>query len=152
MMRCCPGLRIDENPKETDVRDIAARLSAFTEMRSGRQLNARKFAVWLNDADGQLVGGVTGATYWDLFHVDTLWIDEGLRGLGWGRRLLATAERVAVQRGCRGVWLDTRSFQAPGFYQHMGYRMFATLDELSHLVSRQWFWKELAPPTSTLSE
>src|SRR5712692_3247481 len=51
----------------------------------------------------------SAATSW--LHIDNLWLDEALRGCGWGRRLLATAERVAVRRGCRGAWLDTRSFQ-----------------------------------------
>jgi ribosomal protein S18 acetylase RimI-like enzyme len=145
MTRPGVALRIDEKPSEADVRHLGARLSAFTELRSGRALNARKFAVWLRDADGRLVGGLVGTTYWDWLHIDNLWLDEALRGCGWGRRLLETAERVAVRRGCRGVWLDTRSFQAPAFYERMGYRQFGELEELAPHVRRHWFWKELAP-------
>jgi ribosomal protein S18 acetylase RimI-like enzyme len=139
------ALQIDEQPSEADVRDIGARLSAFTELRSGRPLNARKLAVWLRDADGRLVGGLIGVTYWDWLRIDNLWVDEKFRGRGWGRRLLVTAERATVRRGCDGVWLDTRSFQAPDFFRRMGYRQFGELEELSHQSIRHWFWKKLTP-------
>ena len=38
------------------------------------------------------------------------------------------AERGALGRGCHSVWLDTFSFQAPGFYRRLGYEVFAELD------------------------
>ena len=45
-----------------------------------------------------------------------------------GTTLMREAERVAVERGCHSAFLDTFSFQAPGFYQKLGYEIFATLD------------------------
>jgi hypothetical protein len=41
---------------------------------------------------------------------------------------MTKAEGEALKRGCHSVWLDTFSFQAPGFYQKLGYEIFATLD------------------------
>ena len=39
----------------------------------------------------------------------------------------ATPKR-AVERGCHSVWVDTFSFQAPGFYPKLGYKVFGELD------------------------
>jgi hypothetical protein len=38
-----------------------------------------------------------------------------------GAALLVAAEAHARAGRCRVVFVDTHSFQAPGFYEHMGY-------------------------------
>lgn len=43
------------------------------------------------------------------------------------RRMLALAEDEARQRGCATVVLYTLSFQAPGFYERQGDRVFGTI-------------------------
>ena len=44
------------------------------------------------------------------------------RGLGLGRKVMAMAEAEARSRGLAGIWLDTWTFQAPGFYPKLGFR------------------------------
>jgi ribosomal protein S18 acetylase RimI-like enzyme len=41
--------------------------------------------------------------------------------------LVEFAESCARERGCIGAWVDTFSFQAPGFYERLGYRQFGEL-------------------------
>lgn len=137
-------LRVEEKPRAADRRGVHRRLRAFNEAKVGRPVSPREFSVFVRDTDGAIVGGLNALTYWDWLHVDHLWVDDGLRGHGWGRRLLAAAERIGRDRGCRGVWLDTMSFQAPGFYRHMGYREFGRLDEHPAGQSLHFFWKSLA--------
>jgi ribosomal protein S18 acetylase RimI-like enzyme len=43
------------------------------------------------------------------------------RGEGLGRRVMALAEEEARRRGLSGIWLDTWTFQAPGFYVRLGF-------------------------------
>ena len=81
----------------------------------------------LRDAAGVIVGGVYGATMWRWLLIDGLWVGEPLRGQGHGRRLLRAAESTAVARGCLGAWLGTFDFQARGFYERHGYRVFGEL-------------------------
>ena len=81
----------------------------------------------LRARDGSLFGGLYGATMWQWLLIDGLWIAEELRGRGLGRRLLLAAEASAVERGCRGAWLGTFDFQARGFYERLGYTVFAEL-------------------------
>ena len=42
---------------------------------------------------------------------------------------MLAAEAEAIRLGCVGVWLDTFSFQARGFYEKLGYTLFGTIDD-----------------------
>ena len=83
----------------------------------------------LRDAEEEIVGGMVGATYWDWLYVDLLWVKEELRDLGYGRKLLEEAEVVGRERGAQQAYLDTFSFQAPGFYEKCGYEVFGELSD-----------------------
>ena len=60
--------------------------------------------------------------------IDFLFVPENLRGAGHGRTLMQKAEEIARLRGCTGIWLDTFTFQARGFYEKLGYAVFGQLD------------------------
>jgi len=53
--------------------------------------------------------------------VELLFVPPELRSQALDARLLARAEAVARAKSCTGIWLDTYSFQAPGFYLKQGY-------------------------------
>lgn len=106
---------------------IGGGISAYNKQQAGSD-RGKSVCFVLRAPDQEIVGGVIGATYWDWLHVDLMWVKEELRGHGYGRRLLAAAEEEARQRGARNAFLDTFTFQAPGFYEKHGYRVFGTLD------------------------
>jgi hypothetical protein len=54
------------------------------------------------------------------------------------------AEDEARALGCVGVWLDTFSFQARGFYERHGYEVFGTLDEFPAPHQRFFLRKRFA--------
>ena len=81
----------------------------------------------LHARGGILVGGLYGATMWRWLLIDGLWVAEEMRGRGLGRDLVLKAEAAAIARGCRGSWLGTFDFQARGFYERLGYEVFAEL-------------------------
>ena len=60
-------------------------------------------------------------------YIDLLFVPAAARGRGVGRSLMHQAEREAARRGCQVAWLSTYSFQVPGFYQRLGYRVFGAL-------------------------
>ena len=73
-----------------------------------------------NDA-GDVIAGFNGHTWGGCCELTHVWVDERYRGQGLGAVLLRSAEAEAVARGCAQVVLATHSFQAPGFYERMGY-------------------------------
>ncbi len=85
--------------------------------------------VLLRDEAGTIQGGLLATTRWHWLFVDVLWVADDHRGRGHGSALLGRAEAIARGRGCRRVALDTAEFQALGFYQKAGYRVFGELDD-----------------------
>jgi GNAT superfamily N-acetyltransferase len=143
----------------TDSPDAAARepilraLIAYSEEQS-RPMDARPLAALLKDpGTGAVIGGLWGRTAWGWLHMDTLYVPDALRRAGIGARLVALAEEEATRRGCLGAWLDTFSFQARGFYEYLGYRVFGTIEDQPPGHARHFLQKPLgrtagAPPAA----
>ena len=69
---------------------------------------------------------------------------EGWRRKGVGTALLARAEAVAKESGCRYAYTDTMEYQAPDFYQKAGYKIAGELDDWdSHGHKKLFFIKGL---------
>ena len=102
-------------------------------------------ALFVRDAQGTVVGGLTGGTYWGWLYITHLWVAEHLRGQDYGSRLLAEAEREALRRGCHHVYLDTQDFQALPFYQKRGYTVYGVLDDMPIGHTRYSMQKDLHP-------
>ncbi len=74
------------------------------------------------DAKGRVVGGLAGQLYWNALYVELLWIEDGARQGGAGRSLMQEAERRAKRARKDLIYLNTYTFQAPGFYRKLGFR------------------------------
>ena len=77
---------------------------------------------------GEVLGGLLGHLWGGWLQVNVLWVAEEIRGLGYGTRLLESAETYARSKGAIGAVLDTHSFQARPFYERLGYEVFSTLE------------------------
>ena len=93
------------------------------------------------DAGGTVVGGLYGWAQLGWFFVKLLSLAPEARKTGTGGRLLADAEVHARGEGLVGVYLDTYEFQAPGFYEKMGYREFGRLPAVDGHPQRIWYAK-----------
>jgi ribosomal protein S18 acetylase RimI-like enzyme len=117
---------------------------AFYEARERPENAPKPLSVVAFDADGAVVGGLIGETQFAWLKVSIVAVAEHARGQGVGRRLMELGENEAIARGCRHVYLDTMDYQAPGFYQKLGYTVAAKLDDWdSHGHTRYYFTKEL---------
>ena len=101
--------------------------------------------LFLRDAGDEVVGGLLGSIWGGVLYVRILWVSEALRGRGFGRGLMEAAERRGRERGCRRVFLDTFSFQAPGFYEKLGYQVYAKADDWPAGHTHHFLRKDLAP-------
>jgi ribosomal protein S18 acetylase RimI-like enzyme len=87
-----------------------------------------RLAVVVRNEDGDVIGGLCGELLWDWFHVQCLWVDEGLRDRGVGTKLVRMAEDAAISKGIDNIHLETTSFQALDFYLKNGYEVFGQLE------------------------
>jgi len=96
----------------------------------------------LRDDGGEILGGITGTIFWYTLHIDFLWVDESLRGKGYGKELLNRIENIARENKCKLIQLDTFSFQAPNFYQKNGYEIVGVIEEHPNLENQQYYLKK----------
>ena len=122
-------------------RQLVAGLVTYNDGRAEAE-NHHPLGVFVR-RESEILGGVDGYTHWQWLFVSHLWVQDVLRGHGVGRRLMAMIEDEARVRGCRASWLDTFSFQAPGFYEAIGYRRFGELMDFPPGSNRHFLWKKL---------
>ena len=123
-----PGLSfgIEDAPPKEDLDARPKGLDAYNEQQwPGHQ--PWKAVYVLARQEGRVAGGLQGEMYAGWLFLRYFWLEEAVRGAGLGRRIIAIAERRAQASGCHSAWVDTFSFQAPGFYEKQGYVEFARL-------------------------
>ncbi len=135
---------ISDTPTDADRDAILAALAAFNA-QNGYPADARPVAILLHDGNGHTVGGLWGRTIYGWMYVDYLVVPENMRGAKVGTKLMASAEAIATARGCAGSWLTTFTFQAQGFYEKLGYSVFAKLDNSPGDNVRIFMQKRLQP-------
>jgi GNAT superfamily N-acetyltransferase len=133
---------ITTEPTQEQATEIWKGLRDFNRSRAG-DIGYTPLLLELRDDTGNLSGGLIAKIYYGWLFVEVLWVAENARGTGLGARLLREAEEQARARGCRHAWLDSFSFQAPGFYLRQGYVQFGELAEYPPGHTRQFFTKAL---------
>jgi N-acetylglutamate synthase-like GNAT family acetyltransferase len=122
-------------------RRIVAGLLAFNAEKVGKS-SYKALTVTLRESR-RIVGGVAGWIWKDWCLIDLLWIEAAYRVTGRGAALMNKAEAEARKRGAKYVFLDTFSFQAPGFYKKLGYKEFGRLKNFPRGHARHFFQKTL---------
>ena len=94
------------------------------------EMRRQPLAIALRDPQNDaVIGGLWGHSVADWMFIDLLAVPETLRRRGIGASLMAQAEEIAIARGCVGLWLQTGTFQAPMFYEKLGYQCFGELPD-----------------------
>lgn len=120
---------------------ITEPLGAYSRSQ-GFVWNPKNVTLALQDVGG-IRGGLIGFIQWDWLYIEILAVDQRLRGQGWGRRLIDAAEAIAADEKCVGLWLSTFTFQAPDFYDRIGFTLCGRIDDYPPGHSRLFFKKEI---------
>jgi len=104
------------------------------------------FAAAIRNSAGEVIAAVTGHTWGGTCHVSHLWVHEDHRRDGFGSSLMAAVESEAARRGCSQVILATHSFQAPAFYERLGYKQQASIAEYPQGYAQLHYFKSLTVP------
>lgn len=136
------NLRITNDGCKTDIDEIHTRLKAYNLAKREPSEDV-PLGIFLETPQGEKQAGLTGETFGNWLCIKYLWVSDDLRGQGIGRRLMETAEQEALSRGCKYVFVDTFSFQAPEFYRKLGYQEVFALTEYPYTGARYYFTKTL---------
>lgn len=133
---------VNEHPHEKDIQELRQHLRDYNIAHANSQ-DGFGVAIFLRDQEHQMVAGISGWLWGECLEIDFLWVHENLRGHGVGKRLVLALEEAAKERGCRQITLDTFSFQAPEFYQSLGYSIFGVIEGFGHRFRKYYMQKRL---------
>ncbi|MDB5358997.1 MAG: family acetyltransferase [Rhodospirillales bacterium] len=135
-------LIVTDSPAPADRDAIVDGLSRYNRDETGGA-DAQPLAVLIKGPAGATTGGLLGRTWLGWLYVELLYVPDGLRGSGVGRELMLRAEAEAEARGCIGIWLNTFSFQARGFYEKLGFALIGRIDDYPVGHQRYFLQKRL---------
>ena len=113
-------VHITDEVDEAGVEELRNAVIAFNVAATGFSDGA-SLGCLLRDDDLRLVAGLDGFTWGGYAMIEWLWVDDEHRHAGLATRLVRAAEYEAARRGCVVVRVNTHTFQAPGFYERLGY-------------------------------
>ena len=133
-------IEVQERADEALVDALVAGVRSFNAAMVGES-GLQPLSVSARDAGGRLLGGVAGKTAYRQFLIEVVWVHASMRGQGLGARLMQQAESVARARGCIAAQVDTLSFQAPGFYQRLGFDIVGSVPDCPAPHARHFLFK-----------
>jgi len=119
-------IEVVATPGEAERDAILAVLVAHNDAAVGPSPR-RQVAIVVRDDAGAIVGGLWGRIGYRWLFVEYLALPPAMQGQGVGRDLMLRAEAEARADDCVGIWLDTFSFQARGFYEKLGYTTYGKI-------------------------
>ena len=116
-------------------------LIGYNTEKMGKQ-KYKRFAISLSERN-KVVGGIVGEVWTTVLFIQLFWIEQKLRGKDYGTKLIKAIEDEAKRFGATHSYVDTMSFQAPGFYRACGYKEYGSIQGYPGKVTRHWFTKSL---------
>jgi ribosomal protein S18 acetylase RimI-like enzyme len=104
--------------------------------------NQSDFTISAKDQD-LIIGVAMGESKFDWLILQYFWIDEKYRGRGLGKTILNSVENLARNRKLYGIHLETFEFQARGFYEKSGFRVFGEVENHPNGYKRYYMKKVL---------
>lgn len=134
--------RITDAPLEQDKDDVFQELLKYN-LAHIECKEVKELGIFIENKDGKKVAGLIGETRGNWLTIEYLWVSEALRGQDIGTEIVNKAEKIAKERGCKYVFLNTFSFQARGFYIKLGYKEVFALENYPVEGKRHYFTKTL---------
>lgn len=121
---------------------------AFMTLLHDPQHDSRPL-ILLAHAGDAVIGGLFAETQLSWLRISIMSVHPDYRSQGIGAALLAEAERLASERGCKHAYVDTMDYQAPQFYLSHGFKQAGHIPDWdSHGHTKLYFTKELSLPPS----
>ena len=92
------------------------------EAKHGVQCNYTPFC-FVAEINDQIIGAVSGATFFSEIYIDELVVKDIYRGKGIGTQLIKAVETNYAGQGYNNMNCCTNGFQASGFYEKCGFNL-----------------------------
>ena len=105
----------------------------------------RPLNICVRTDEGLAIGGLVGETQFRWLKVMLMSVEPSWRRRGLGTEMMKIAETEAVIRRCRYAFVDTMDYQAPEFYERIGYTIVGRIDDWdSHGHAKLFLTKQIA--------
>jgi N-acetylglutamate synthase-like GNAT family acetyltransferase len=104
----------------TDLDAVEDRIYRHNRDAVGRD-DAMGLGFTIRDDAGNLIAVAAGYSWAGTSELRQMWVDERHRGCGYGRDLVNAFIAEAAKRGVRRIWVASYDFQAPAFYEKLGF-------------------------------
>jgi GNAT superfamily N-acetyltransferase len=134
----------ESNSKESDL--IVDRIVEYnlSKVPLKQEVSFLRINRVIEDTNGEIIAGILSKMYcWNCLYIDALWVKEEYRIDGLGTKLIREIEKIAKEKGCYLIHLDTFDFQAKDFYIKQGYEIFGILDECPQRHKRYFMKKSI---------
>ena len=92
------------------------------EMKNGVLCNYTPF-LFTATLEDEIIGAVSGSTFFSEIYIDELVVKEAYRRKGIGTRLVNAVEKSFKDKGFSNINCCTNRFQATGFYEKCGFEL-----------------------------
>ncbi len=129
-----------KNPDENFYDIIDNEFNKFA-IKNGVICNYEPFT-FIAKENNELVGIITGHSYYKEVHINDLIIFEQYRNKHIGSKLLETVENYYKNKGFENINLSTYNFQAPEFYKKYGFKVeFIRENKNNHKLTKYFLVK-----------
>ncbi|WP_347218271.1 GNAT family N-acetyltransferase [Chryseobacterium sp.] len=91
----------------------------------------------------KVAGGLYGRSIWGTLEIQKLAVSEAYKNKGLGKQLVHAAIEEARVRNCTYISLNTFSFQAPEFYEKLGFEKIGTEHDFPKGFEKYYYRKTL---------
>jgi GNAT superfamily N-acetyltransferase len=135
-----PSISVERTVGKTK-KAVLGGLIRYNNEKMGKQ-KYKRLTISLREGNA-IVGGIVGEVWTAVLFIQFFWLEQRLRRKGFGAKLIKAIEDEAKRFGATHAYVDTMSFQAPGFYRTCGYKEFGSIEGYPGGVTRHWFTKTL---------
>ncbi len=111
--------------------------------KKGHRRTSEVINIFLKDDKKKVYAGAVATVLWNGIEINSLWVDESLRDKGFGKKLVEMIEDEGKKRNCTICYTNTFTWQAPEFYEKLGYKVYGELKNFPPGNSLTYFYKQL---------
>jgi len=125
-----------------ETQEVASALGAEIARNFGPRDEAL-LSIVSREENGVLVCGLNGVIHWRWLYVRHFYVAPAFRAKGVGRALMIEAERMAREKKCLGVYLDSFDEAAAKFYERLGFARHGRIENFPAGAARIFLSKAL---------